>query len=79
MIELSDNMYTVREPMFREETSLLRVPILREGDLSETAVVTFNTKDGSAEASKDYHGFFKGQRRVKEGEWRRRVGEGGGA
>ncbi|KAL8593533.1 hypothetical protein ACOMHN_048747 [Nucella lapillus] len=59
VIKLSDDKYTIREPMFKEETTALTVPILREGDLSETAVVTFNTKDGSADAGKDYNGFFK--------------------
>ncbi|XP_076446552.1 LOW QUALITY PROTEIN: extracellular matrix protein 3-like [Babylonia areolata] len=59
VIQLSDNKYTVREPMFKEETSVLSIPVLREGDLTETAVVTINTKDGSAEAGKDYAGFFK--------------------
>ncbi|XP_076467569.1 extracellular matrix protein 3-like [Babylonia areolata] len=59
IIRLSDDKYTIREPMFKEETTVLKVPILREGDLSETAVVTFNTKDGSADAGKDYNGFFK--------------------
>ena len=60
VIGLSDNKYTVREPMFKEEESFLKVPVIREGDLSETAVVTINTKDGSADAGKDYNGFFKG-------------------
>ena len=46
--------------MFEEESSILRVPVIREGDLSETAVVTVNTNDGSADAGKDYNGFFKG-------------------
>ena len=61
VIKLSDNKYTIREPMFKEETSILQVPVIREGDLSETAVVTINTKDGSADAGKDYNGFFKGE------------------
>lgn len=60
VIKLSDTKYTVKEPMFKEETSTLRVPVIREGDLSETAIVTINTKDGSADAGKDYNGFFKG-------------------
>ncbi|KAK7098028.1 hypothetical protein V1264_004919 [Littorina saxatilis] len=59
IIQLSDNKFTVREPMFKEESSVLRIPVEREGDLSETAVVTVNTKDGSADAGKDYNGFFK--------------------
>ncbi|KAL8573258.1 hypothetical protein ACOMHN_006669 [Nucella lapillus] len=58
-IELSASKYTVREPMFPEERSVLKVGVVREGDLTETAVLTLNTKDGSAEASKDYGGFFK--------------------
>ncbi|BFZ14656.1 hypothetical protein BsWGS_17695 [Bradybaena similaris] len=59
VIKLSDTKYTVKEPMFKEEASALRVPVIREGDLSETAIVTINTKDGSADAGKDYNGFFK--------------------
>lgn len=59
IIKLADNKFTVREPMFKEEQSILQVPVLREGDLSETAVVSINTKDGSADAGKDYSGFFK--------------------
>ena len=80
MIGLSDNKYTVREPMFKEEESFLKVPVIREGDLSETAVVTINTKDGSADAGKDYNGFFKGGcvRVVCLWRWRRRGGGGGG-
>ncbi|CAL1537799.1 unnamed protein product, partial [Lymnaea stagnalis] len=59
LIKLSDTRYMVKEPMFKEEKSYLKIPVLREGDLSQTAIVSINTKDGSAMAGADYSGFFK--------------------
>ncbi|XP_071087584.1 FRAS1-related extracellular matrix protein 2-like [Haliotis cracherodii] len=51
--------FVVKEPMFKEETSIVKIPVIRVGDVGETAVVTVNTKDGSADAGKDYNGIFK--------------------
>lgn len=61
VIRLAEDRFTIREPVFKDETSVLHVPVLREGDLTETVVVTVNTKDASADAGKDYVGFFKGR------------------
>ncbi|XP_012944319.2 FRAS1-related extracellular matrix protein 2, partial [Aplysia californica] len=59
VIKLSASSYSVKEPLFQEQFTSVTIPVLREGDLSETAIVTLNTKDGSANAGKDYNGFFK--------------------
>ena len=61
VISLSSSTYAVKEPYFPEQQSVLNIPVLRQGDLSETALVTLNTKDGSANAGKDYNGFFRGE------------------
>ena len=60
MIGLAESRYTVKEPMFKEESSKLTIPVIRKGDLSQIEVVTINTKDGQANAGRDYNGFFKG-------------------
>ena len=60
VIGLAESRYTVKEPMFKEESAKLTIPVVRQGDLSQIEVVTINTKDGQANAGKDYNGFFKG-------------------
>ncbi|KAK6168396.1 hypothetical protein SNE40_020939 [Patella caerulea] len=59
LIRLEKSKYMVKEPMFKEETSILVVKVIREGDQSETCVVSVNTKDGSAESGQDYNGIYK--------------------
>ena len=61
VITFERTKYVIKEPMFKEETSILRLPVVREGDVSEEATVTVNTRDGSAYAGKDYNGIFKGR------------------
>ncbi|ESO98011.1 hypothetical protein LOTGIDRAFT_174476 [Lottia gigantea] len=59
VIRLKETKYIVKEPMFKEETSIMKVQVIRDGDLSDTSVVSVNTKDGSAESGKDYNPIYK--------------------
>ncbi|KAH9519929.1 FRAS1- extracellular matrix protein 2 [Bulinus truncatus] len=58
VIKLSDTKYVVREPMFKEETSRLQIPVIRLGDLSQTIIVTLDTADDTALAGSDYTPIF---------------------
>ena len=40
---------------------MLKVPVIRTGDLSGLSEVVLQSKDGSAEAGRDYNGFSKGK------------------
>lgn len=60
VIRFDESKYTVFEPMFKGEMEILRIPVIREGDPTETSVVMVHTKDGSAKAGKDYNGLYKG-------------------
>ena len=61
VIQFEKTKFSVKEPQLKGETEVLRIPVRRIGDLSHTSVVRVHTRDGSAKAGRDYHGFSKGK------------------
>ena len=63
-IEIPNRQYIVNEPIIENDITVLRVPVVRTGDLSGISEVNIMSKDGSAEAGRDYNGFHKGMNRI---------------
>ncbi|XP_059153308.1 extracellular matrix protein 3-like [Physella acuta] len=59
LIKLAERRFSVKEPMFKGEVNYLKIPVIRKGDVSQTAIVTINSKDVTATSGKDYMGFFQ--------------------
>ncbi|XP_071125097.1 extracellular matrix protein 3-like [Mytilus edulis] len=58
-IEIPSRQYVVNEPIIKDDIALLKVPVVRTGDLSGLSEIVIMSKDGSAEAGRDYNGFSK--------------------
>ena len=59
MIKFNQLRLKVNEPEFVGEVAILKVPVVRVGDVSQTSVVRVHTKDGTAKSGTDYAGFSK--------------------
>ena len=61
LIEFEGSRYTVKEPVLPGDVSVVRIPVVRRGDLSKLSVVRVHTRDGLAESGVDYNGFSTGK------------------
>ncbi|KFM78096.1 FRAS1-related extracellular matrix protein 2, partial [Stegodyphus mimosarum] len=59
IIKLEKNRYTVKEPEKAGESSILKIPVVRSGDLSKLSLIRIHTKDGSAKSGVDYVPYSK--------------------
>ncbi|XP_013782373.1 extracellular matrix protein 3-like, partial [Limulus polyphemus] len=59
VIKFEKNRFNVKEPRNPDDVTIVEIPVVRRGDLSETSHVRVHTKDGSAKSGKDYIPFSK--------------------
>ncbi|KAG1699840.1 FRAS1-related extracellular matrix protein 2 [Nymphon striatum] len=59
IITFEKKRYNVMEPKNPNDIKILKVKIIKQGDLSKTSVVRVHTKDGSAKSGSDYFGISK--------------------
>ncbi|XP_074087677.1 FRAS1-related extracellular matrix protein 3 [Macrotis lagotis] len=67
IIKFSKIKYSVQEPQHSRKTTVLKIPVVRQGDTSQVSVVRTHTKDGSATSGEDYNPMSK-DIEFKEGE-----------
>lgn len=61
IISLGETKFSVNEPKEKGQVSVVKIPVLREGDTSKVSVVRVHTKDGSATSGEDYHPISEGK------------------
>lgn len=59
VIKFEQNRYTVNEPIIKGDVNILRIPVIRLGDISGTSEVRVSTKSGSARAGRDFNGYSR--------------------
>ncbi|XP_070554250.1 extracellular matrix protein 3-like [Ptychodera flava] len=57
IIKFSKTTFTVVEPQSDDDIAIVRIPVIRMGDSSQTSIVRVHTKDGSAKSGIDYNPF----------------------
>ena len=65
IIEFATTTFEITEPVTDDEPAVVRIPVIRRGDLSEPSAVRVYTKDGNAESGKDYNPVSKGNKKIK--------------
>ena len=60
LIKFEKTTYEVVEPSSIEAVAVVKINILRVGDVSKTSKVRVFTRNGNAESGKDYNAFSKG-------------------
>ncbi|KAM7412782.1 hypothetical protein PAMA_020251 [Pampus argenteus] len=55
IIKFGETKFSVNEPKESGQISVVKIPVLRVGDVSKVSVVRVHTKDGSATSGEDYH------------------------
>lgn len=62
IIKFGVTKFSVSEPTEPGQVSVVKVPVLRVGDVSKVSVVRVHTKDGSATSGEDYHPVSRGEK-----------------
>ena len=55
IIKFPTTKFSIDEPTDPDDVAIVRIPIIRMGDSSQTSVVRVHTKDGSAKSGLDYN------------------------
>ncbi|XP_077984509.1 extracellular matrix protein 3-like [Glandiceps talaboti] len=55
IIKFAETRYSVDEPKVQDDIAIVKIPVIRMGDTSQTSVVRVHTKDGSAKSGVDYN------------------------
>jgi len=61
IIGFAQTTYEVVEPENEDDETIVRIPVVRKGDLSQASVVRAYTKDGNARSGRDYTPVSKGE------------------
>ena len=60
LIKFEKTSYEVVEPSSIETVAVVKIKVVRVGDVSKTSKVRVFTRNGNAESGKDYNAFSKG-------------------
>ncbi|XP_055493466.1 FRAS1-related extracellular matrix protein 2-like [Leucoraja erinacea] len=55
VIKFGETKFSVSEPNEPGQIAVVKIPVLRQGDVSKVSIVRVHTKDGSAVSGDDYH------------------------
>lgn len=60
VITFEKTTYEVTEPGTEDDVAIVKVAVIRKGDLTQASSVRLFTKDGNADSGKDYNPISKG-------------------
>ncbi|XP_004680391.1 PREDICTED: FRAS1-related extracellular matrix protein 2 [Condylura cristata] len=55
IIKFGETKFSISEPKEPGQSSVVKIPVIRQGDTSKVSIVRVHTKDGSAISGEDYH------------------------
>jgi len=61
IIQFDPRVYYVNEPIIKGDVAIVKVRVVRLGDVSQVSVVRVSTKSGSSAAGTDFNSFNEGE------------------